>query len=338
VTAALRPAIDRAAIGIADRLRLYRDRGGRPAFPFVGTRRGPCFQILSYHRVNDARQRFFPGVPVERFRRQMEALARVATVLPLGELAARMETGDVPPRSVAVTFDDGYRDNYEHAFPVLRRLGLPATIFLTTGPLDTGAPLWHDRVFDAFERAGDGCVTMAGQELPMAPLPTRRRTLRSVLAHLRSLDRDARERAVRDLEQQVGEGTCRDGGSRMLSWEQVVEMAGAGIEFGAHTVSHPILTRIPPAEAAEEIRLSRASIESRLGRRVDAFAYPNGTREDFDAGIQAMLREQGFRCAVTTLWGVNDADSPPFELRRIGFWNTDPGLLPLRLAWYRFGG
>jgi len=329
--------LEEIAIRIADGFRVRRGRDGGPAFPYVRRSRRPSFQILVYHRVNDEQTNFFPGIAVGRFRRQMEVLARHATVLPLGELVERARGRDLPPRSVAITFDDGYRDNYECAYPVLRSLDLPATIFLATNPLDTGAALWHDRVFDAFERSAGGTLKILDRSYLMSPLDVRRRTLVDVLTQLRSLRPEERGSVIDGIELQVG-GAAPNGAARMLSWQSVQEMADNGITFGAHTVSHPILTRITLDEADQEIRASRASIESRLGRAVDLFAYPNGTRADFNESIQQILRDQGFRCAVTTLWGANDAGSDPFALRRIGFWNTEAELIPLRLAWYRFGG
>jgi peptidoglycan/xylan/chitin deacetylase (PgdA/CDA1 family) len=328
--------LETSAIRLADGFRLRRGRGGGLAFPFIRRRREPSFQILSYHRVNDEGAHFFPGVPVQQFRQQMEALARHTTVLPLGELVERMFAADLPPRSVAITFDDGYRDNYECAYPVLRALRLPATIFLTTGPLDTGEPLWHDRVFDAFEHAGDTSLTLKGRSFPMAPIAARHAALRHVLTHLRSLDPEERNRTIRGIEDQVGSKAPEDRARRMLTWEQVREMAAGGITFGAHTVSHPILTRVGLEEATAEIRDSKAAIERELGRPVDQFAYPNGTRADFNDAILRILRDQGFRCAVTTLWGINDTACDPFELKRVGLWDTEPDLIPLRLAWYRF--
>ena len=119
---------------------------------FLASTRPRRFLVLCYHRVNDDAHPFFTGIPVALFRRQMEALRRHFTVLPLAELAERARRKDLPRNGVAVTFDDGYRDNYTNAFPVLRDLGLPATIFLTTDSLDRNALLWHDRVFDAFHR------------------------------------------------------------------------------------------------------------------------------------------------------------------------------------------
>ena len=329
--------LEGAAVRLADGLRLRRDRGGRASFPFVRRAVRPSFQILAYHRVNDDGANFFPGVPVAAFRRQMEAVSRHATVLPLGELMERGARGDLPPRCVAITFDDGYRDNFECAYPVLREFGLPATIFLATGAIETGARLWHDRVFDAFERAAVDALAFRGRSLPMAPLAARRVALREVLTLLRTLRPEERNGVIDDIERQAGTGTP-GGDGRMLSWDQIRRMAGAGVTFGAHTVSHPILTRLTLEEADAEIRGSRGAIEERLGTRVDLFAYPNGTRADFNEAIQGLLRDQGFRGAVTTLWGVNDAASNPFELRRVGFWDTSPDEIPLRLAWYRFRG
>ena len=329
--------LDHLCIRVADRFRLRRGQCGRISFPYVARRQQYCFQILVYHHVNDAPLRFFPGVPVNRFRRQMDCLARYAVVLPLAELVDRMTSGEVPPRSIAITFDDGYRDNYEQAFPILRKLGFPATIFLATGPIETGLSLWHDRVFNAFERAGNHPLEISGRTLLMSPLDARRQTLREVLSLLRSVGPPERNDLVHTIESQTGEFLLPGAGAQMLSWSQIEEMAACGIAFGAHTVTHPNLTLLSRAAAEEEIRASRAAIETRLCSTVDQFAYPNGTRRDFNDSIQQILREQGFRCAVTTIWGGNDFRSSPFELKRIGFWSADPDLLALRLAWYRFG-
>jgi len=328
--------LDRLLSRAGDRWRLRRGANGEPAFPYVARRRDPSFQVFTYHRVNDGNARFFPGVPVERFRRQMEVLSRHATVLSLGELVTRAREGSLEPRCAAVTFDDGYRDNYERAFPILREFGLPATVFLATGAIETGSLLWHDRVFDAFERAGDRALTVSGMPLAMAPVAARRASLAELLALLRSVGRDEREALIRDVELQIGGGAPPDAGERMLTWNQIAEMAGAGISFGAHTVSHPILTRLSDSEAAAEIRTSRETIERRLQRKVDLFAYPNGTAADFNDSLERELKTQGFRAAVTTLWGANDARTNPFALRRMGFWDVDSDVAPLRLAWYRF--
>ena len=120
------------------------------AFPFALRRKYACYQILQYHRVNDEHDFLMDSVPVKVFARQMEMLHTFFNVLPLEELVERASKSDIPAKAVAITFDDGYRDNYQNAFPILKRLDLPATIFVTTGVVDSNAPLWHDTLFNAF--------------------------------------------------------------------------------------------------------------------------------------------------------------------------------------------
>ena len=118
---------------------------------------------LSYHRVNDSGHPFFGGTPTRLFRRQMDLLRSRFDVQPLRVLTS----GDVPRNAVAITFDDGYRDNYTHAFPILRELGIPATIFLVTEAVDGNGMIWHDRIFDAYHRTAARSRT--GAEISPSP-------------------------------------------------------------------------------------------------------------------------------------------------------------------------
>jgi peptidoglycan/xylan/chitin deacetylase (PgdA/CDA1 family) len=115
-------------------------------------------------------------------------------------------------------------------------------------------------------------------------------------------------------------------------------MAGNGITFGAHTVTHPILTCLPLGEAIEEIQSSRASIETKLGIRVRLFAYPNGGRSDYNEAIKGVLREMGFLGALTNLRGANNVGSDPYELHRETIGDADPKVSALKLLWYKFAG
>jgi peptidoglycan/xylan/chitin deacetylase (PgdA/CDA1 family) len=301
---------------------------------FLASTRPRRFLILGYHRVNDDGHPFFRGTPVALFRRQMEELRRHFTVRPLAELAERARLRDLPRNGVAVTFDDGYRDNYENAFPILRELGLEATIFLTTDALDGNALLWHDRVFDAFHRTRRSEARFEGQLLPLGP-EERKTSLAVVLARLRRSsprDRDVRIASLLD-ELEIGPGL--PGGWEKLTWQQVREMAAQGISFGAHTLDHPILTLVREDEARRQIRESKARIETELGTKVRAFAYPNGSVADFDSSTQRIVEEEGLALAVTTVAGANDGDTNPYALRRTGMWGDDPRLSTLRLGFTR---
>jgi peptidoglycan/xylan/chitin deacetylase (PgdA/CDA1 family) len=280
------------------------------------------YLVLGYHRVNDDAHSCFPGIPIELFRRQMETLKRHFRVLPLAELRERARARDLPENGVAITFDDGYRDNYTNAFPILREMELPATIFLTTDALDRGGLLWHDRVFDAFHRTQRAEARRDGELL-------------RELNTLRRSTPEERDRRIGSLLEELGIEPGVPPGWDKLCWNEVREMAAHGISFGAHTLDHPILTFVTREEARRQIRESKLRIEAELGFRVAMFAYPNGRASDFDASTRRIVEEEGFDLAVTTVAGSNDESTDPFALHRTGMWGADPRLSALRLAWDR---
>jgi peptidoglycan/xylan/chitin deacetylase (PgdA/CDA1 family) len=266
-----------------------------------GNGRGGRFQILTYHKVSDDPHPYFEPVTPAIFEQQAA-------------------------RAVAITFDDGYRDNYEQAFPILKKYDLPATIFVATGSIETGNTLWHDRVFDAFryttEEAADlspiglGPVSLAGRD-------ERNRALQQVLRRAKELYGDERQRFVESIEQALTPGRTAPEADRMLSWAQIREMNHAGIRIGSHTVTHPILSKVPNDQLKRELLDSRDELQERLGSEVTTFAYPNGKAADFSDAVKAAVKECGYRCAVTTQPGPNRPYEDPFQLRRGQPWQAD---------------
>src|SRR5262249_50143640 len=155
--------------------------------------------------------------------------------------------GDVPERAVAITFDDGYRDNYDCAFPILKKYNLPATIFVATGAIGTGQLIWHDRVFDAFRYATVMRARLHDTAVPELILDTgeaRSRSMQATVTRGKTLYGESRSRFIDDLEAKLRPSVPADLSHRMLDWNQIREMHLAGIEFGSHTVSHTILSRL----------------------------------------------------------------------------------------------
>jgi peptidoglycan/xylan/chitin deacetylase (PgdA/CDA1 family) len=329
----------RIARHIANHFELARGIHRQPAFPFVKRCHAKRAQILVYHRVNDQADPIFPAVPTKAFAQQMEYAAEHYTVCSLGEAVDRLRSDDVPDQLLSITFDDGYRDNYTHAFPILHRLGLPATIFLATGAIGSGRMLWHDRVLAALRDSPAGVLTNfpgPGSRYPLSTPAERRRALMPVLNFLWSLDDSERslqvEKLVRRLETDAPAGS--DG--LMLSWGEVEAMSRAGIAFAAHTVTHPILSKLLPQQVKQEIRASKEAIEANLKMPVRHFAYPVGRREDFTDEVKRELRDAGFDCAVTTISGSNDSRQDLFELRRATPWDHDINSFALRLSYFKF--
>ncbi len=273
----------------------------------------PSARILAYHRVGSVYE--FPSdVPLmtpEDFDKQIGHLARKYRVIPLSELGRALSTGTtLPAKAAVITFDDGYRDNYLLAYPILRKYGVPATIFLATGHIDHGTPFWWDRVSYAVSNT-------ARQQLELGRLGTHRfqtaterwLTARVIRNRLKDLLDGDKNLAIEDLVSQLGvdmPGSLARG--LLLSWDQIREMSQNGIDFGAHTVNHPTLIGMSPEQARDEIVCSQRRIAEVVDRPVDTFAYPDGRRANITDGIKMILREHGF---VSAVYGNPDAFVSP---------------------------
>jgi peptidoglycan/xylan/chitin deacetylase (PgdA/CDA1 family) len=281
--------------------------------------------VLIYHRVLAAPDPLLPGeVDAALFERQMGMLARHFTVLPLPEAVRRLREGKLPARAAAVTFDDGYRDNFETALPILQRLGLPATFFIATGYLD-GGRMWNDTVIEAMRRAPDREVDLTALGLgryPTASAEQRRRAAQAVIAVLKYREPTERDRLAQAVADRVGAALPDH---LMMTSAQVAALHGSGMEIGGHTASHPILSRLDPAAARSEIAAGRDCLEGLLGTRPRLFAYPNGKPgRDYQAEHVKMVRELGFEAAVSTAWGAASSGADLFQLPRFTPWDKTP--------------
>ncbi len=289
-----------------------------------GTGRPSRLVVLTYHRVLPVRAALAYALPPmamprDEFDAQMAHLARRYAPLPLGEAARRMAEGSLPARAVAVTFDDGYADNFRHAFPILRKHGIPASLFVVTGALDRRTPFWWDAVAAAVERiAGskprhlDGLPSWLAARLAALGDSGTQPVARGIVGALNGLDRAARESAVAALLAAAPpSGAERDG---LLTWGDVREMRSAGMEFGSHTVSHAFLDELSLPEARREIEDSLARLAAELGEPARLFAYPRGRVAE---PIRAVLREAGVTVGVTTELGDNGPTADPLALRRL---------------------
>ena len=268
----------------------------------------------------------------------MEYLATYFNICSLEEAVERMLLKDVPDNAVVVTFDDGYRDNYLNAFPILKELSIPATIFLATDAIGSQRVLWHDRVFSAFRETRKSVLDGFGHHPERLNLTTIEEKLcaqAKFLNFIRSLPNEERLFWIDFLVRKLEVVDRKEVPNLMLSWDEVKIMHGNGLCFGSHSVSHPILSRIAIDDAREEIQESKDTIENKLGTSIRTFAYPNGSPNDFDESTKNILRETGYICALTTKFGTNESDENLFELRRATPWDHDIYSFALRLNRYK---
>lgn len=273
-------------------------------------------RILMYHRFASR----------TALREQCTHIRRHYSPVSLDQVAAALGGGEpLPADALAVTVDDGYRDFFEVGYPVFREFGIPATVYVVTRFLDGSYWLWGDRVKYGFRKTP---LERTRLELPNG----------EVLTH-ELCDSRAREQAATEVKERaklmgqqefaafvdsvprtlgVEIPVSPAGEFQAMTWEEARQVAAGGMEVGAHTVSHPILSSLGSATAiAEEIGGSKRRIEEQLGRPAAHFCYPNGRMRDIGAA-DAVVREAGFATAVTTERGVNRMGADPHLLRRIG--------------------
>jgi peptidoglycan/xylan/chitin deacetylase (PgdA/CDA1 family) len=285
-------------------------------------RRREAVSIVMYHGVTSQALPVpnWCQLPARAFEKQMDYLAGACRVLPLGEVLDHLEHGrPLPEGAACITFDDGFRNVATTAYPILRARGLPATVFLVTENLETAQPAWPDRLYYNLALTARSSITHGGRAWPLEAAPQRACAYRELSGRLKQLDNDARERALADLIDRLGNlPVPRDSGLDPMDWADVAGLASGGlVQFGSHTHTHPILSHCAPVRQHEELRRSRDILRERLGR-AESFAYPNGGRADFTPETKRILRELDYRCGVTTITGSNPPARDRFELRRLG--------------------
>ncbi|RPI56951.1 MAG: hypothetical protein EHM55_03520 [Acidobacteria bacterium] len=293
--------------------------------------------ILTYHSVLPAAGDIDAGearnvVDEEMFAWQMCYLAKHFRCLRLEEAVELLRSGRPLPRySAVVTFDDGFRNNLRYAYPILRRFGVPATIFLTTGHIGRGVQLlWTERVGRLLRSVKPPCsLTVAADPAPLAvsfrTVAERDEAARAVLKRLKSMPSRQRDCVVSELENQLaGAGREHDAAGApnaerytFLTWSEARELARGGMTIGSHTVEHPIMSSLDDARRAREVVDSKREIERQMWAPCTLFSYPNGTADDFGDRDKANLQAAGYVAAVTQIAGVNDERTDLFRLKRL---------------------
>jgi peptidoglycan/xylan/chitin deacetylase (PgdA/CDA1 family) len=278
--------------------------------------------IVNYHRVLSVPDPLRENeITAQDFTMQLGMLGRYFNVLPLGEAVTRLANGALPRRAVAVTFDDGYADNVTVALPIMQRLGVPAAFFITVGFLD-GGRMWNDTITDAIGATTGPSLDLrdlGAEVFDVSTVEARRKTLASLLATWKYLPPPQRDAHVAELARRVNGSLAP---SAMMTTEQLLRLARAGMEVGAHTLRHPILARVPSAEARHEITASKLELQKITGREIAGFAYPNGRPgRDFNDEHVRMVADAGYRFAVTTEYAAAARAVNPLLLPRIGTWD-----------------
>jgi peptidoglycan/xylan/chitin deacetylase (PgdA/CDA1 family) len=285
-------------------------------------RRAQSVAIVMYHGVtaNDLAVFNWNHLPAKVFEQQLALLSEQYTVLPLGEVIARLaRRAPLPEFTACLTFDDGYLNFYSTAFPLLKRYQLPATMFLVTGLVGTGQGTWQDRLFCAIADTPCVSVRFFRSLWELQTKHQRANAYRAIVYKLKRMPFSDKERAVQQLMTDLRpSGEAVSPAYSLMNWDQVHELRRTGlVDFGAHTHTHQVLSRCLPEMQFDELRRSRDVLHDRLGE-CKLFAYPNGARCDFDDFTCSSLVRLGFGCGLTTVRGLARVGDDLYRLPRVG--------------------
>ncbi len=296
---------------------------------------------LMYHRVLPIGADTFSDetiiVTPATFRRHMAFLRRHFRPISVAEAAERMSRGEpLPDMSCLVTFDDGWRDNFEHALPILRESGVPATVFAAVNYIGSKTCFWQERLNRMLFRAvrqGGAARKLAERHVGAGAEdcddPDLRRRARASVSRMKKTCSDAQ---IAEFESELAQalapddGTLSWGDDSFMSWEQLVALTrDSPVSAAAHGCSHRPLTTLSPKELDTELADSRRRLGEALGADIDAIAYPNG---NYDDGVIESSRAHGFRIGFTTDKGVVSPGDDPLRLRRINIHESATATAP----------
>jgi len=256
--------------------------------------------ILNYHNISG-----------KDFESHIKELLKYYKIISLEECVDCLKNQNNIEYGIVITFDDGYESFYSDIFPTLIKYKIPAIVFLTTDFVDTPKLFWFDMLEIITEEKSEAFFTKYPQLKGLH--------FDHVAEHFKRYDGSERERIISEFTKNSEElyAGSKWEKYRILNWEQIKEMRESGfVTFGAHTLSHPILSKIPLSQARKEISESRKIIETKLQTTVRYFAYPNGDAPDFNESTIKILEESGFECALTTINGNCVKGENLFTLKR----------------------
>ena len=280
--------------------------------------------VFNYHRIGSPDNSLFDhdlwSATADEFDQQVRFLANHFQVITPRDLSRWNQMGT--NRAVMITFDDGYRDNFEVAFPILQTYGVPATFFVSTGFIDRPHAAWWDEIswmVRTAAQAGKPSMTLQGESISLTDAPINS-VIRRCLNLYKSLPTTRAQELLDELAATCGTGRCPSewAEAEWMTWEMVRQLHDSGMEIGGHTVTHPVLSTMDVAAQEIELRDGKARLESILETPVTSFSYPVGQPDSFTEITKAILADCGYHCAFSYYGGFSRSpEVDPFDLPRV---------------------
>jgi peptidoglycan/xylan/chitin deacetylase (PgdA/CDA1 family) len=303
---------------------------------------GGALDILTYHAVTPGKPpiKDWCFLPARKFAAQMRVIKHSGIpVLPLAEAVDGLVNSTLNRRAIAITFDDGYQNNVTTALPILERHGFPATVFPVSGVIDQRTTIWPSRVNAAVAACQRQSVDVLDRVYPLATKAERVLASRALQALIKSSFPSDPGAGAEAVEHACGTANNpefeRNHDFAMLDTASIRTATATGlIEFGAHTVTHPILSELTDRALRLEIHDSVGRVTEATGRQCRLFAYPNGALEDFDSRAIECLRAAGIDASVTTVQAQNRPEADRLRLSR---WDVGDDMSLTRFTAMLFG-
>lgn len=288
--------------------------------------------IFIFHRVSLGNDPLLLGEPdAATFCKKLRWITSWFSVLPLDVAVNKLRSNSLPSRAAAITFDDGYADNFDVALPILKKFSIPATFFIATGFVD-GGRMWNDNIIETVRRIPRRSLNLSELglgEFSLSSMEDRVRAINDLLSKLKYLSIDNRLRIANEI---ADISNVRLPNDLMMTSSQILGLRDAGMQIGAHTVNHPILAKIGLENARNEISMSKSYLENLIGERISLFAYPNGKPSvDYREEHSHIVRDLGFDAAFSTVRGAVHSTSNYFQLPRFTPWDRTKFRFGVRL-------
>ena len=295
---------------------IYRTGGFTP-FHWINRQK---LLILTYHRFS--LQNEVDKLSLDKFADHLAYLKKYTNVISLSEAVEHLQNHRrLPPNSTVITVDDGYKDVFDIAYPMLNASGLPATLFAVTDFIDGKCWLWPDLVRFIFSHTKKASLVFDVSDVTSFDDSWRDASERalagerinSILKKLPNVQKDAAIKRIAEI-LEVGIPSLPPDEYAPITWQQAVDMEDHNFQIESHTASHPILTYVETSDLDRELRSSKERLERKLKKTVRHLCYPNG---DFSAEAKRYAENIGYMSAVTMTYGFNSENEDRYALKRI---------------------
>ena len=304
-------------------------------------------KIIVYHSISPTQTSFVKGTSEiwtssRRFTKHLTYITKHYKIISLQNLVEHLKKGSVPRRTAVITFDDGFADNYHFAYPILKKIHIQPTIFLTTQAVDNANPIWLQKLYYLINNFGiekivDTFKTFV--DWPQVQTTAKNKKEREILHRnfeqflCYKIAKKVRENIIIKLYDKFNT-SIEDVFSEnkvFLTWKQIIKMHENGICFGNHAESHTPFSAMSIDDQVLEIGRSKKYIENKIKQSFFPFAYPFGQKNDFTANTTRIIHDAGHSCILSSMPTLNDSNISPQQLGRIVIGNSPVYLLAYKL-------